>query len=356
MVETRRLSLGNAELVLEPGSAYKYSGAGFTVLQMVIEDVTGESFDTFVERSVTGPLGMGSAGWAWSPELRAAAPVPYGNEGQALEYRQLANHAIGSEIMTVPDFARFVAATVVGPDGEPAGRGVLRPDTIYQMITAQPGAAREGAGLGYGLGTLDGARSVTHSGANSGWTAFFILDTRRREGFVIASASLRGGPMHLAVLNRWLDAFYPGQRTDPPPAPALDPTALLTLGLAAIVGLPLPVLMARSARDLAKGRLTRRQRPTLRSLLPALPWMFWLLFNWYTVYSPLPVYLPAGFPDFWPSPATAVLLAVLAAWTAYRVAVAFTVRSPRPVIAGRAVPSGSGGHVESATLANEPLR
>jgi len=49
-LQTGRLSLGSVELVQEPGSGYKYSGGGYAVLQMVVEDVTGEPFDAFVQR------------------------------------------------------------------------------------------------------------------------------------------------------------------------------------------------------------------------------------------------------------------------------------------------------------------
>lgn len=121
--DTGRLSLGNAKLVQEPGSGYLHSGAGYGVLQMLIEDVTGEPFDAFVRTEITDPLAVTSLRWAWTPALERRAPTPYGEEGQRLEYCQLSIHGIGSEIATVPDFARFVAAAVAGPDGEPPGRG-----------------------------------------------------------------------------------------------------------------------------------------------------------------------------------------------------------------------------------------
>ena len=104
-LESGELSLGRFGLVQEPGSSYRYSGAGYGTLQVVIEDVTGEPFDTFVQREITDPLGAASIRWEWTPELEARSPTPYGEEGQALEHRQLAIHGIGSELGTVGDFA-----------------------------------------------------------------------------------------------------------------------------------------------------------------------------------------------------------------------------------------------------------
>jgi CubicO group peptidase (beta-lactamase class C family) len=129
-LDWRRVSLGTATLVQEPGSGYRYSGAGYGVLQLLVEDVTGEPFATFVQREITEPLGATSVRWAWTPELQDRAPTPYSEEGRVVEYRQLTLQSIGSAVGTVSDFARFVAAAVTGPDGEPAGRGVLQPDTV----------------------------------------------------------------------------------------------------------------------------------------------------------------------------------------------------------------------------------
>ncbi len=93
----------------QPGSTNVYSGGGFVLLQMIIEDVTGEPFAAFMQREVTAPLGL-NVKWVWTPQLEHAAPMPYGELQEEIGYRQLASQAIGSELCTVPDFARFVAA------------------------------------------------------------------------------------------------------------------------------------------------------------------------------------------------------------------------------------------------------
>lgn len=313
-LESGRLSSGKLELVQQPGSGYKYSGGGYALLQMLIEDVSGQPFADFVQREITDPLGAASLRWSWTPELRANAPTPYGSEGQALEYRQLAIHGIGSEIGTVADFARFIAATVTGPNGEPPGRGVLAPETVALMTT--PDRENGGAhGLAYGVGRLNGNRIVSHSGANTGWMAYFVLDTVRREGFVVASPSSRATNFHLTVFNLWLDAVYgPGARTDWQPDPPLSPLTVLTLGLAAALAAALLAVAARLVWQLRRGRLILTNRPSARGLLLTLPWLIWLLFSWYLAYSTLPLYLPAGFPDLWPTPGSHALLMVLVGW------------------------------------------
>lgn len=326
-LEPGSLSFGRMSLVQEPGSGYRYSGAGYGVLQVLIEDVTGEPFDTFVQREITDPLGATSLRWEWTPELEARSPTPYGEEGQRLEHRQLTIHGIGSALGTVEDFARFVAATVEGPNGEPPGRGVLSPESIARMI-APAGEAGFYQGLGYPLGSLNGHRSVSHGGRNIGWEAFFILDTVSGEGFVVASASNRAGPLHSSITALFLDTTYgPGTRVTSAPLPGLEILSLIFLAISLVLLAVLLLGAFRLIRGVRSGRRARVDSPSWRSLMRGLPWVLALLFGWYTVYSPLPLYLPAWYPDLWPTTGSGVLMGILATGVAFRVAKAFFPRT-----------------------------
>src|ERR1019366_8784997 len=114
---------------------------------------------------------MSSLEWVWTPELESHAPIPYDWSKGTVGYRQLASQAVGSEICTVPDFARFVAAAVAGPHSEPSGRGVLKPETVAAMLELQPRA--NDWGLGYSVVFFDGEKFLEHSGFNPGWRAAF---------------------------------------------------------------------------------------------------------------------------------------------------------------------------------------
>ncbi len=331
------LSLGRNELVQEPGLGYRYSGTGYGVLQVLIEDVTGEPFDTFVQREITDPLDAESLRWEWTPELVARAPTPYGEEGQAVEHRQLTIHGIGSEVATVADFARFVAATAEGPNGEPPGRGVLSPATLESMMTPELEAGFH-QGLGYPLGLLNGHRSVSHGGRNIGWEAFFILDTVTGDGFVVASNSKRAAPLHDAVTALFLDATYgPGDRTHSATLPPLESLSWMFLAVSLVLWIVLTVGLVRFLKEVRSGRRARVTRPSRRAIVRASPWALSLLFGWYTLYSPLPLYLPAWSPDLWPTAGGAVLMVTLLAGLVFRVAAAYhprlSVEGPDPVAA-----------------------
>lgn len=350
-LEPGGLSFGRLSLVQEPGGGYRYSGAGYGVLQVLIEDVTGEPFDSFVQREITDPLGAASLRWEWTPELEARSPTPYGEEGQPMEHRQLSIHGIGSELGTVEDFARFVAATVEGPNGEPPGRGVLSPDTIRRMTTREDEAGPY-QGLGYSLGSLEGNRSVSHGGRNMGWEAFFILDTATGDGFVVASASNRAWPLHNAIIGLFLDTAYgPGSRTSLAPLPSLELLSWVFLANSLVLLVVIALGLFRFVRDVRSGRRARVDRPSRRSLVRALPWVLALLFGWYTLYSPLTLFLPGWYPDLWPTTGSGVLMGTLIAGIALRLVMAFfpqegvapvsAVSSTKSPLAGVAAREGS---------------
>jgi CubicO group peptidase (beta-lactamase class C family) len=306
---------GKVVLFQEPGKGVQYSGGGFVLLQMVIEDVSGEPFAQFMGREVTGPLGMPTLHWTWTPELSALAPVPYGPQGEALSYRQLASQAIGSEIDTVPDYARFVAAAVSGPNGEPPGRGVLRPETIAAMTAIQPIAVNEG--LAYGVTTVPNGVMLQHFGNNPGWSAFFSVDTNLREGLVMAANSSNGFPLCATVQNLWAKTIYnqSGPLVERAPDPSNLPTqAVIELALAGLLGLGLLVSLALFLRGLLLKKRARVNRPNAKGLVWAGIWALLALYWIYWFYTTLPLPFPPSFPDFWHTPQVDLVLSVLLAW------------------------------------------
>jgi len=311
---------GPVAIAWQPGSRFVYSSGGFAVLQMLIEDVTGEPFAAFMQREITGPLGMTSLRWEWTPELVARAPTPYGLQQEPLEYRQLASQAVGSEVSTVPDFARFVAAAVEGPDGEPIGRGVLQPETVQQMLVVQPNT--DGTeGLGYGLkGNL-----LMHFGGNPGWTAHFVMDTGSRDGFVIANNSIYGDPLNLAVHYLWLNTvFGGGGGLQPQPAPAnYGPVPMVAQAIAALLLLSLLVALIRFGYEIRVGQGQRAVAGGAHHMLPLLFWSALTLMWWYWFYAPWVLPFPATFPDIWRLPQMDYVLGALLAWCLYALAALF---------------------------------
>ncbi|HEU4897905.1 MAG TPA: serine hydrolase domain-containing protein [Actinomycetota bacterium] len=190
------------ELLETPGRGWLYSGGGYSLLQLLVEELTGRPFADHLRAEVLEPLGMTASSFHWS--RTAGTARPHDADGGQLPDFAFAEQAAAGLVTTAPDLARFAAAALAGPRGEPPGRGVLSPAMVRLALTAAPGT--EGRwGLGYGLGYLpSGDRLAYHEGANRGWRAGLALLPDRRAGMVaLANGDAGDGPINAAV-QRWL--------------------------------------------------------------------------------------------------------------------------------------------------------
>ena len=200
---------GGARIVSAPGSSFSYSGANYLVLQLLIEEVTGLPFNTYMRQEVLEPLGMTHSSYTYTPEVRSATARAYDAWGQELPNYIIPERAAGGLYTTGPDLARFVSAHMSGPQGQAAGRGVLTPETLRQLLTPQP--ATKGApfgdrwGLGYQLTDAGSARLVQHSGDNIGWKTWAVFRPEAQTGFVVLTNSDRGIPLSVELTRRWLE-------------------------------------------------------------------------------------------------------------------------------------------------------
>jgi CubicO group peptidase (beta-lactamase class C family) len=308
----------------QPGSKYVYSGGGYVLLQMIIEDVTGEPFATFMHREVTAPLGLGRLEWVWTRELEHAAPMTYGELLEPIGYRQLGSQAIGSEICTVPDFARFVAAYMPGPRGEPPGRGALKPETVANLFEPLP----RGLGQAFSITNLEGAENapaalhadklLAHFGGNPGWTAHFLIDVDRREGFVVANNSSLGFLFEIAVQKLWLKtALGVDAGTAPEPVEGISSRVNRTAQkIAVVLGLLLISHAGWCIFQITRGQRHRASPRTRRSLLILGPPIVATLIWWYSFYAPQSLPLPVGpsLLSFWTLPFIHYGTALLLGW------------------------------------------
>jgi CubicO group peptidase (beta-lactamase class C family) len=125
----------DVRITMEPGRQFSYSNGGFTVLQLAIEEITGEDFSAYMQREVLNPLGMSRSTFQWRDNMRDMTAIGYDDDGQPMPNSLFTEQAAGGLYSTATDLARFMAAGMPGPDGETPGRGVLSPQT-FALMTA----------------------------------------------------------------------------------------------------------------------------------------------------------------------------------------------------------------------------
>lgn len=203
---------GDLRVVEPPGARFRYSGGGFALLQLAIEELTGERFAARVARTVFAPLGMTRSTFDPGSPLLDSAATGHDPQGHALPFYRLDGAAAAGLVTTAGDLARFAAAHLPGPHGEPAGRGVVSPSAIVAMTTPHVRTGRrDGLWALYGLGfeveqRADGRTIVGHHGMNRGWRALAAIEPAGRRAIALLANSDAAMPALEELLATWLES------------------------------------------------------------------------------------------------------------------------------------------------------
>jgi CubicO group peptidase (beta-lactamase class C family) len=129
----------------EPGSQFQYSGGGYLLLELLVEELSGERFETFVNREVLQPLGMVRSGFADLSATTNSAKSYYPDGQPAPIYRYASKAATGFTT-SAGDMAILVLAQLRTVEGSP-----LLKKTLESMRAAE--AKSMGVDI-WGLGTI----------------------------------------------------------------------------------------------------------------------------------------------------------------------------------------------------------
>ena len=152
--------LADLPLIYHPGTSWEYSVA-IDVLARLVEVISGQRFDAFIQSRILGPLGMVDTGFVVSDRSRLVAyytgadpmkpgltridDAPY--PGAYLRPFPRQNAGAGL-VSTLPDMVALIRSLL------PGGPALLKPDTIELMMTNQ---LPEGVWLRFaGFGELQG--------------------------------------------------------------------------------------------------------------------------------------------------------------------------------------------------------
>ena len=182
----------------QPGSAWRYSGGGFTVAQLLMAEVTGEPFPELLRRLVLTRAGLAHSTFAQPlPADRVpAAALGHRSDGTLIPggFNTYPEMAAAGLWTTPSDLARWALALSRAFEG--AEDGPLRPETAAAMLT--PGVGNFGLGIGV-AGQGEWLR-MSHNGANEGYRADLTAFPRRGEGIVIMTNSDSGTRLFAPII------------------------------------------------------------------------------------------------------------------------------------------------------------
>jgi CubicO group peptidase (beta-lactamase class C family) len=188
-----------------PGSIWRYSGGGFTVMQQALSDRTGKPFAQLMRELVLAPAGMTQSGYEQPlPEARRKqAAVAHRGNGNPVagEWHAYPEMAAAGLWTTPTDLLLFARAIQRSLGGEP--QALLSQSLARDFVTIQKGEY----GLGVAVQGEGDKKRFSHGGANEGYRCFFFAFTDRGDGVAVMTNSDNGSPLASEIVRAVSDVY-----------------------------------------------------------------------------------------------------------------------------------------------------
>jgi CubicO group peptidase (beta-lactamase class C family) len=229
--------LQNEYLCFTPGSAYKYSNLGYRLLGMIIQKVTGDRFEDYVEKEVFKPLGLNNSFFNYT--MKMALHMSKGHNGDAETSRVDDEDKSASGLFsTLKDLTAFLKFLSSGVPQSPEGihnsklidvimnNGASRIDTFYDTKNIYS--------FGWSLNSYhfnDIHTILSSSGNINGFSTAITYIPEEKLGIAILTNSSLGWKANMDIIARGLRGLIhassaPGtRRTDGEDQDKIESTA-----------------------------------------------------------------------------------------------------------------------------------
>ena len=189
-----------------PGTGWQYSGGGFTVMEQMIEDVTGMPFHEVAHARVLEPAGMVRSTYEqpipdprWPEVARGYRGDGSEVEGEWHTYPEQA----AAGLWTTPADLMILSMHLKGILDGRITDGILSRDILEEMLSPNhPGdEAFEGWGLGIGLRGEGADEAFTHGGSNEGFKAQWFTYRERGQGIAVMTNGDQGSALAQEILR-----------------------------------------------------------------------------------------------------------------------------------------------------------
>jgi CubicO group peptidase (beta-lactamase class C family) len=180
------------EVIMAPGQQYEYSNFGYVILHKLIEDISGESYETQAHTLFLDRLDMSSSSFSQplDHDLVAKAATGYRSNGDELPEGWRVYPELGAAGLwaSSDDLAKFVIELMLSIQGE--SNKVLSQGMVETMLSKPH---PDSGGLGLGIGDDGGdLKYFLHKGANEGYKGIFVGYYELGQGVVILTNSDNG--------------------------------------------------------------------------------------------------------------------------------------------------------------------
>jgi CubicO group peptidase (beta-lactamase class C family) len=191
------------EVEFEPGSRYRYSNPAIIFLGRIIEVVTGEDYEVYVDKNVFEPLGMNRSYFDRTPPhlLRFRSnnyTIENGNpRANGLDFDTGITVSNSGWNAPITDLALYVAFLLGDPVRKLEYEAILKRSSLEEMweprlpmtdpvAPSTDAASRDHIGLVFFVAERGGRTFVGHTGSQAAFRAFVYFDPKARTAAVAA--------------------------------------------------------------------------------------------------------------------------------------------------------------------------
>jgi CubicO group peptidase (beta-lactamase class C family) len=196
----------------EPGIKVLYSGGGVTISQQIVEDITKEPYESFMQKNVLDPLGMSNSFFTQVPDKKSRKLMATGyylnGEEVKGKYHIYPEQAAAGLWSNPIDLCLSVIETQLSYLGK--SDKVLSPDITRLRLTP----ILQDAALGVFVAEKGSSRFFTHNGGNTGFSCQLTACLDEGNGVVIMTNSDNGSILEeivnsVAITYKWKDYGLP---------------------------------------------------------------------------------------------------------------------------------------------------
>lgn len=212
--------------VYAPGTTPAYSNYATALAGYIVQRVSGEKFDAYIDHHIFQPLAMTHATFTQPLPAQFNGDMSAGYEtadGPTKPYELIALAPAGSSAMSGGDMAHFMIAHL--QDGKYGDAQILKPETARMMhdTTLDTGLPLNRMALGFYEVWVNGHRAIGHDGDTNYFHTELMLLPADHVGFYISMNSPgKDGAAHVireALFNAFMDRYFPRVGTPPDRAP-----------------------------------------------------------------------------------------------------------------------------------------
>ena len=195
----------------KPGMHMSYCNGGPPMTAFVIEKITGETIEDYVQEKIFIPLGMKHTSFLLTDYVQQyLAKGYYGDDNTEAKYWHIIDRSAGSINSTVTEMAKYVQLYL--NRGNIDSTRILQPSSIDRMEIAKSTlAGKTGEDEGYGLHIsswdFKGVRMSGHTGGMNGYLTDFTYIPEKNIGFILFINKNGAGfrDLRMAIRNHLVD-------------------------------------------------------------------------------------------------------------------------------------------------------